>query len=36
VVYADDDNLLIGRDTFLTGAAVLYYLTEAEVAALQS
>ena len=36
VVYANDDDLRIGRDTFLTGAAALYYLTEAEVAALQS
>ncbi len=35
VAYANDD-LQIGRDTLLTGAAALYYLTEAEVAALQS
>ncbi|TFL14224.1 hypothetical protein CSC67_08715 [Pusillimonas caeni] len=36
VVYAQDDNLQIGRDTLLTQSATLYYLTEAEVAALQS
>jgi hypothetical protein len=36
IVYALDDNLQIGRDTFLAQTAALYYLTEAEVAALQS
>lgn len=36
VVYANDDDLQVGRDTFLAGTAALYYLTEAEVAALQS
>lgn len=35
VVYALNDDLVIGRDTFISGAATLYYLTEAEVAALQ-
>ena len=36
IVYALDDNLQIGRDTLLTESATLYYLTEAEVGALQS
>lgn len=36
VVYAEDDNLRIGRETFLTDGATLYYLMEAEVGALQS
>lgn len=36
IVYAEDDNLRIGRDTLLAESATLYYLTEAEVGALQS
>ncbi|WP_237173048.1 phage baseplate plug family protein [Paracandidimonas lactea] len=36
IVYALNNDLVLGRDTFLAGAATLYYLTEAEVATLQS
>lgn len=34
VVYTDDENIMIGRTSFLNGTATLYYLTETEVAAL--
>lgn len=34
VVYASDDDLQVGRDTFLDGTATLYYLMENEVGAL--
>jgi len=36
IVDAENANLQIGRDTFVTGDARLYYLTEAEVGAIQS